>query len=571
MTGGEPSRPLHGASFGSGFGHGTSGWNLNGGGIWGNTAIGSGLKTGAVDAGRIQGWSRCGYPIWSLAHRATKEDVSSPGHMESIKGSGSLLQSSESDNWGGHHASQWKPVDNTSPTLSSSHTNRSTSPMRRQSSNQLRPPSFAEPIPGNSPFFINPVASVGQGIPKSSRKPFPDPTPGSFVAANPFDQAPLDRSSRHNSDENNRYSAAKTLNMGDSDMGIKVPPGRQTLQNISGYNSGAASRSGSLPPSRNDGADPSRFSDDSVNNTYSHLGPSASASSQRQTHSTHASSHAPRTGPYGQRMANQSNLTQAGVLAGDLNKMNLGRDTQSFYLTPQKEASNPNNLSAFMHDYPHQLPNSDQTDVWSGEENGYQASHDGFVSNGVLPGGLLPHSSQYRGISLGTYPHSSSNNDARHSQHSSFYSTGETPPSGVQHRAPKAGHVNEVSNRQAALLDRKLRGLQQEQQAHPSQPNPLQFRPPYAPSYEYHPQTLRMNPLAPFYHMPAVPSLLTPPAIPRGPAREHDVGQHVRSALLEEFRTSGKTNKRYELKVIRAARIIYGTIADDCRISTITL
>lgn len=552
MASGEPSRPLHGASFGSGFGHGSSGWNLNGGGIWGNTAIGSGLKTGTVDAGRIQGGSRSGRPVWSLADRATKEDLSSaPGHTETIKGSGSLLHSSESDSWSGHHASQWKPVDNTSPTLSSAHTNRSTSPMRRQSSNQLRPPSFAESIPGTAPFFINPGPTV-QGIPsKSARKPFPDPTSGSFVAANPFDQAPLDRS-RHNSDENSRYPT-KALNLGDGDVGIKMQSGRQALQNISGYNSGAGSRSGSLPPSRNGGADPSRFSDDAVNNTYSHLGASASTSLQRQNLSAHAPTHAPRTGPYPPRMASQSNSTQASVLVGELHQMNLGRETQSLYFAPQKEGSNPNHMHGnFVHDYSHQLMTNDPADAWGGEENGYQASHDGFAPDSIIlpPGGLLPHSSPYRGIPFGTYPHSPSHSDPRRSQHSPFYSTGETPPSGIQPRAPKAGgHVNGVPNGQAALLDRKLRGLQQEQQAHPSQPNPLQFRPPYAPSYEYHHHTLRMNPLAPFYHMPAVPSLLTPPAIPRGPAREHDAGQHVRSALLEEFRTSGKTNKRYELKV----------------------
>lgn len=554
MTSGEPSRPLHGASFGSGFGHGAGGWNLNGGGIWGNnTAIGSGLKGSVVDAGRmVQGWSRVWMVMLSLADPppGIEED-----HTEAIKGSGSLLPSSESDNWAGHHASQWKPVDSTSPTLSSSHTNRSTSPMRRQSSNQLRPPSFVEPNPRNVSFFtINPGATS-----KPSQKPFLDPTSGSFVAANPFDPAPLDRSSRQNSDDNSRYPT-KPLNMEDNDMGMKLQPNRQGLQhNISGYNSGAASRSGSLPPSRNGGLDPSRFSDDPVNSTpsYSHLAPSGSASLQRQNHSIHVPTHAPRVGPYGQRQGSQSNLAQVGVLAGDLNKLNLGRENnQSYYFTQQqKEVSNPSsNHTTFGHDFSHQLKANDPVDNWVGEENGYQANHDGFASDGVLPGGLLPHSSLYRGIPFPTtYPHSPSNSDPRRNQQSLYYSTRETPPSGIQHRAPpRVGpHVNGAPNGQAALLDRKLRGLQQEQHSgHPSQPNSLQFRTQYAPSYEFHPQTsLRMNPLAPFYHMPAVPSLLATPVIPRGPAREHDVGQHVRSVLLEEFRTSGKTNKRYELKV----------------------
>lgn len=67
-----------------------------------------------------------------------------------------------------------------------------------------------------------------------------------------------------------------------------------------------------------------------------------------------------------------------------------------------------------------------------------------------------------------------------------------------------------------------------------------------------------MNPLAPYYHMPPVSTMMGP-MIPRGPAREHDAGQHVRSALLEEFRNNSKTNKRYELKVKMVSRPALGT------------
>lgn len=384
---------------------------------------------------------------------------------------------------------------------------------------------------------------------KPSRKPFPDPTSGSFVASNLFDQAQLARSSRHNSDEENRYPG-KALNLSGSDMGFKIPPGRQVLHNnLSGYNSSAASRSGSLPPSRN-GVESSRFGDDAVNTQYAHLGPSGSTS-HRQNLSAHNPSNVPQTRPSRPRFENHSNPTQVSAITGEFNKMNFDRENQSLYFAPQKEVANANNT--FTHDYSHQLASHDPGDSWGGVENEYPVGHEGFPQDGLLPGGLLAHPSQYRGMQFGaTYAHSPSSSDARHGQQAPFYSSGETPPSGMRHRLPKGGiHVNGVPSGDAALLDRKLRGLQQEQQGYPSQPNPLQFRPPFAPSYEFHPQsTLRMNPLAPFYHVPPVPNLLPNPTIPRGPAREHDVGQHVRSALLEEFRTSGKTNKRYELKDI---------------------
>ncbi len=59
----EPSRSLHGSSFASGFGNGSSGW------IWGGTAaVGSGTrKNGSVESGRNQGWSGC--------YRSTRFDV----------------------------------------------------------------------------------------------------------------------------------------------------------------------------------------------------------------------------------------------------------------------------------------------------------------------------------------------------------------------------------------------------------------------------------------------------------------------------------------------------------------
>lgn len=427
--------------------------------------------------------------------------------------------------------------------------------MRRQSSNQLLPQSFPESTARNASYFtINPDATIAQTITnKPSRKAFPDPTTGSFVASNLFDPAQLARSSRHNSDEENRY-VGKALNLSGGDMGFKIPPGRQVLQNnLSGYNSSAASRSGSLPPSRN-GVELSRFGDDAVNTQYAHLGPSG-PTSHRQNLSAHTPSSMPQTRSSRPRFENRSSPTQVGALTGDFNKMNFGRENQSLYFAPQKEAANTSNT--FTHDYSHQLASNDLGESWSGVENEYPVGLDGFLQDGSLPGGLLHHPSQYRAMQLGTiYAHSPSNSDARRSQPAPFYPSGGTPPSGMQHRVPKGGvHVNGAPNGDAALLERKLRGLQQEQQGYPSQPNPLQFRPPFAPSYEFHAQnTLRMNPLAPFYHVSPVPNLLTNPSIPRGPAREHDVGQHVRSALLEEFRTSGKTNKRYELKVKHASR-----------------
>jgi hypothetical protein len=51
-SGDDPPRITHGAPFGSGFGNGGNGWQN--GGIWANT-IGSGMRTGSIDIGRMAG------------------------------------------------------------------------------------------------------------------------------------------------------------------------------------------------------------------------------------------------------------------------------------------------------------------------------------------------------------------------------------------------------------------------------------------------------------------------------------------------------------------------------------
>lgn len=478
----------------------------------------------------------------SLADHAMKDDVvSSLGNPEAITGSGSLLPSSESDHWGARHLASWKPMESTSPTVSSSHTNHSsTSPMRRQSSNQLVSPAFVETNPGNSYFPLS-SAAMNQGINgKQPRKIFLDPVQGNFAV---FDQPQMSRPSRHNSEEENRYSVT-ALAVGNGDVSFKAPAGRQPFHTqFSGYNSSAASRSGSTPPSRNGAELSARFVDEPVNNPYKHL--VSGSSSHRQNLSAH-SSYSNHARPYTTRYAEQSSPAQMGILSGEFNKMNIGRENQNPYSNHQKEPATTTQKT-LTHEYHHQHSVGDIGEAWTIEENGYNANHDPFMADSIS-GTLTSHLPQYRDMHFNAnYSHSPVQGEIRHGQQSSFYPTMETPS--ALNRIPKGVNNFSTTNGQAAVSDRKLRALQQIQpelsgyHAHPSR---ISFRPTFPPSYEFHPQsTLPMNPLAPYYHMP---SLLTPSAVPRGPAREHDISQNVRSPLLEEFRNNSKTNKRYELK-----------------------
>ena len=139
------------------------------------------------------------------------------------------------------------------------------------------------------------------------------------------------------------------------------------------------------------------------------------------------------------------------------------------------------------------------------------------------------------------------------SQPSPFYSTGGTPPTFQQRGPSRGGYYSGLPPSQAAALERKLRGLQQQQaqQGFSMQQNHMQFRNQLPHPYDLQRQSaLPINALSPYYPMAPAPHMLSGPQVPKGPAREQDMGQQVRSPLLEEFRNNSKTNKRYELKDI---------------------
>ena len=464
-----------------------------------------------------------------------------------MTGSGSLLSSSESDNWSGRHAAPWKSLDNTSPGLPKPHTN--TSPVRRQNSNQAASPSFADTASGASYFSMSTATSLSQGMPnKPPHSQFLDPTSTSFIGSGVYDSSKLGRTSRHNSDEENR-PPAKTLAFGGTDSGLAFQTARQNYySNPSGYTSSAASRSGSLPPSRNSVDQSSRFVDDTHRQSNSAV---ASASSHRPNLSAHGSMYPSQNGTHSQRFSTHSSSADLGNLVGDFNRVNLGRAGQNACYAGHKDQEFAREDEASYH-YSHQLNPSGPDELWSAESDDYHATQDP-LPDGMALGGMGMQGNRYRNAPYGgPYSHSPGNSEVRRGQHSSYHSSGGTPSSGFQPRIPSRGSYNgTVTTGQAALLDRKLRGLQQEQQSYlPSQLNPLHFRSQYPHQYDFHPpHALRMNPLAAYYPVPPMPSLLANQPIPRGPAKDQDLGTGWRSALLEDFRSNSKTNKRYELKV----------------------
>jgi mRNA-binding protein PUF3 len=145
--------------------------------------------------------------------------------------------------------------------------------------------------------------------------------------------------------------------------------------------------------------------------------------------------------------------------------------------------------------------------------------------------------------------------DYRRGLQSPFYSTIGTPPTGPEsiRSTSGSGLSSRASNGHSALLDRKLRSLEPySHDQHYLPPNLLHNHMHYPPPpYDYatYASTMRMNPLANPYPMSGYVNLGAVPP-PRYPNRERDTSQIIRSALLEDFRTNSKTNKRYELKDI---------------------
>ncbi|KAI4179013.1 MAG: hypothetical protein LQ346_007293 [Caloplaca aetnensis] len=529
----EPTKSSHGPSFAQGFGNVSTTWN---GGIWGNSTLGSGLRNATSDNARIQ-----------------EEKLATAGSNEAFTGSGSLLSTSESDGWNGRQRTQWPSIDKTSSGASTTSTKRSgTSPMRRQNSSQQPSQSFIDPSSNNSPYFSITPASSNQGGIKPTQYHRADPNNTVFTSAHAFETKALQRSSRQNSNEDDRY-VGRSLALGSQDAGVAIYPQRQQSQSsASGFNSGVASRNGSLPPSRN-GVDPLlQFQEDMQNAAYTH----ATASSNtgqiprfKLSAQAHAFSKHPSAQP--QRFADPTNSTIMNNVAGDFAKMAIGKENHpqySGYATPMDPAFHAEGSSSY--DFQQQIDVGNTNAPWEIAEQGYSDYQDRFGQSNMpafLPAG------SYRTSSLNpSYPHSPASSDGRRNSQSPYYLSEGASSYAFQHRPPLHSTLNgNAPPGQAQLLDRKLRGIQQEQHSYLlPQVNPIHFRPPFPNPYDFHPShAIRVDHLNQYYPVPPISNLL-PPVVPRGPAKEQDSHHSTRSACLEEFRSNSKTNKRYELKDI---------------------
>ena len=435
----------------------------------------------------------------------------------------------------------WQSIKSKSPGLSSVSIKRSgNSPIRRENSNQALPTSLLGGSSTNPMYF---------SVPPNSSNQIASRMPSGFMASDLRNTNGMNRSSRHNSDEESRY-ATRPMALGGSDSGFSTQLSRQNTRNSTAeFNSSVASRSGSLPPSRNE-MDPQNRYEDLSNIPYSHF------IQQSPTTFHHQPTLSPQNlsfqkGPFqSSRHAQQGSHVSLDNLGADFGSLNISKDNQSHFTGPKD--AHYSAQGSFSYEQAPQIEPGGTVGAWDTEDNSYDQLSEAYRPATFVPGGTLPPQVQYRGSAFNTSSaHTPTSSDARQSQHSPYYSTGGTPPHALKNPAASRSNFNgNFATGQALMLEKKLRGLQQEQNFMQTTPNGIHFRPPITNSFEVHPQNaLRMNPLNTYYPIPPVPGLLAPQNIPRGPARGRDAGQHARSALLEKFKSDPKAQKTFELKV----------------------
>ncbi|KAJ9237598.1 hypothetical protein DTO169E5_5184 [Paecilomyces variotii] len=506
---GDRSRASHNHGMAKGFGSGKSRWNNN---IWGNTNLGTGFTDGPADTGLIRDQTQM-----NGAEHA----------FEGKSGSGSLLSTSESEGWTGRPNLPWSTVSSASSLSMTQSKSIATSPVQARAHDRSAP--VISEADTTSYFSLPRPSAIGQGSTTAREKTYLN-QPSEGLTPSGGDSISFGNFGGFRNEESNRRQISSSFS------GNTVGP---TFQ-------GRGSLSGEVEVSRAEDISSINLAfpqtvTESMNQTgrtavagpYNHLSHgSLSLASQRPGHSAHPSFHSDSQG-----FQNRYGNSQMDISAG-LDKLQLNDNNVS----SQQSAQRPGYVSHASYDgsfnrFKYQL---------TADEGNYQPVS-GYTPDGSdLHAGYHPAASRLADRSSGSPVDYGRIN-------SPFYQASGTPAPTTQYRTPSGGIrlANPVPDGQTALLDRKIRAMQQEQEYSQHAANLLQPRLQFPPAYDFAAyQAARLNPLAAFYPMAPYAGFGAAGVLPRAPHRDHDPTQVVRSPLLEEFRTNNKGNKRYELKDI---------------------
>ncbi len=535
--------------FGTGFGPTKSAWNSNGN-IWGNGNHSTLFKDGAADAGGPNGMLGYGVSFLSptdIASGSTSHITDEESYPRGGKiGSGSLLDSSESESWTDRLNTPWSIAKNGASAALSRPQTSAVSPARFR--NEEKPTSTINPL-GNS-------RDPSSCFPSHQSQPFFPTKQAPQIASRHFTAEPRHQSSKPNTfpclpndpfDEDQRQD----INSMGFRANASINSTQPRIRTFDGSTDGYSLETGISQPNGFSTPGPSNFDS-------SEFYPRPSRSHDHNQYNHNSLLHHPQR-HRDQPIYSYSNTQdrsrydgQEDQLSTALSRMNLQledmpqEDGSSFRSQRIPQRASYNSYASLGPSPPRSSNSNSEFALMGQYPQGGNVMND---SSRPFP------SDHYRSTSFAEQgPSSPSANDYRRGFNSPFYSTSGTPPTGTEsvRSASGSGFSSHTSNGQLPPLDRRARGslpFQPEQQYLSS--NPLQARMQYNQQFEYpgYAGSLRLNPLANPYAMPSSNGILTTPYPSRYPSREHDPSQIIRSPVLEDFRTNHKTNKKYELKV----------------------
>ncbi|KAK8226976.1 armadillo-type protein [Phyllosticta capitalensis] len=485
------------------------------GNIWGNGALNTNFASRdrkAVAAPRVI------RPLANVRAENGSYRSSAPDESEVKTGSGSLVASSETD-WT-HQRTPWNISETATQPVASRRAS-SVSPVSHVPSSQA----YVDPTSQRFPVSRGPMMAQALAT-KSTSKPILDPTTGNFVARRATDDR-YEFNSFVDIDQRQRWTDAPSLHSPTED--------RRSVANSEYFSSSSAapSRSGSLPPSRH-GSDPVQFSQPS--DPYSRFPASASAAARAQNQAMSSQSN----GRYQERID-----SAYGDMFAPFSRMSVDNNkVPEQALTLHKSSFNaPTSAGNYGHPqsvYARQVADMTQQHLGAEDNGAGSFTPEGYPN---------PNSNQYdhvplRGMQFGNRAGVMTPSvDFRHSPQ--YYSTGGTPPV-YDPLYPSRNPPNGRSQQDAVVLERKLRGIQQEQQGYApyaqiSAQFPRQFDP-----YIY---SMHMSGMPGIHmHMPMMPGMMHQLELPKGP-RHDESGPGLRSAMLDEFKHNSRS-KHYNLKDI---------------------
>ena len=421
-------------------------------------------------------------------------------------GSGALAASSEADTWGSR-PNVWNAPDTTSPTLQSSHSG-STSPSHTRGS---IPNISSQTLIDIQIPYQQTRSTIGQsaGLNRAQVKSSLDPSSGSFYVRKPsfgYQDNDKDNGAFHQNGDSYDVEVPRFLGLGSTSRDPSMPPSRTSESGLNGNNRGFTN------------------GHPSFGSIGGHT-PANSIHSKRQSVSEAA-------GQFSNGSRFEMNQSEA-ALNEKFAQFNLSRESnnnsQNTYL--QGMSHSPNNPN-FPQSY-------SQASGWNDGpkfNNQEQYSHQPFADQGYF-------NNKGQRFNDGGSASPAGSDHRRGLNSPKYYGANGTPPSGSD-QVFRPGSGQRVP--QGSELDRRLQHHFTQQAFLYQAQQVAQFQSQYAPVYDFATQQFRPN----FPYPMPMPSFTPPQSIPTRPAKDQDPGAGMRSALLEDFRSNSKTNKRFELKDI---------------------